>query len=311
MEFFTSKHRLGSATRRYYAKSLYMRWLQFLALTGCFLILGACSRPKPIVVGSKDTAEQRLLGEIAAQHLERRLGIEVKRQLGLGDTRIAYQALLDGQVDLYPEYSGVIVRDLLKDTPATAPDVVHEYARLELKRKSLLEYLKPLGFDSRSALVIEAAGHESINTVSEAAAAPNRRWKAGFPLARESSLPALNQYLFQFGAPTRSMQSSASLFPAMEEKAIDLSMTSLSDGHLTLPKWKALVDDKNVFSPAEAAFLVREDTLAAHPDVRETLDLLSGKISLEAMRKMNAAVEIDQRPVPEVAAEFLGSAGLN
>lgn len=286
-----------------------MRWRLFPALTGILLILSACSKPKSIIVGSKDTVEQRLLGEIAAQHLEHRLGIEVKRQLGLGDTGIVYQSLLEGQIELYPEYSGVIVRDLLRERPGTEPDVVREYARLELKRRSLLEYLKPLGFDSRTTLAIAAAGNEDVKTASQAAASAIR-WNVGLPLDREGSLPGLNRYQFQMVGPVRTMKYTA-LFPAMEEKTVNLVLTALSDGHFTLPQWKVLEDDKNVFTAAEAAFLVRDDVLTRNPEARGALDQLSGKISLEVMRKMNASVEIDDRPVGDVAAEFLRSAGLN
>lgn len=286
-----------------------MRWRLFPALMGILLISASCSKPKSIIVGSKDTVEQQLLGEIAAQHLEHRLGIAVKRQLALGDTRIAYQALLEGQIELYPEYSGVIVRDLLRERPGTEPEVVHEYARLELKRRSLLEYLNPLGFDSRTTLVIAAAGNESLKTASQAAASATR-WKIGLSPDRDPSLPGLNVYPFQMGAPVHTMRSTA-LFVAMDEKKVDLVLTAASDGHLTSPKWQALEDDKKVFTPAEAAFLVRDDVLTGNPEARATLDQLAGKISLDAMRKMNAAVEMEQRPVADVAAEFLRSAGLN
>lgn len=129
-----------------------------------FLLLTACSRPKPIVVGSKDSVEQQLLAEIVAQHLEHRLGVPVQRRFGMGDTRIVHQAMLNGDVSLYPEYSGLIVSELLRETPGTEASIVFERARSEMKRVELLEYVAPLGFDAPTALVVRAAGNEAIST---------------------------------------------------------------------------------------------------------------------------------------------------
>ena len=69
----------------------------FILLTGA-LLLASCSRPRPVVVGSMNGTEQRLLGEIVAQHLERQMdGVEIRRHFAIGDTPILYQAILAGQ----------------------------------------------------------------------------------------------------------------------------------------------------------------------------------------------------------------------
>ena len=71
------------------------------------LLAGGCSRSRStIVVGSKNFTEQLVLGEILAQQLERKLGQKVERKLNLGGTLLAHQALVNGEIDLYPEYTG-------------------------------------------------------------------------------------------------------------------------------------------------------------------------------------------------------------
>lgn len=280
-------------------------------LAGILMAFSACSRPKPIVVGSKDTTEQRLLAEIAAQHLERSTGMTIRRQFGLGDTQVIYQALLSGEIGLYPEYSEIAVADLLRETPSGDPGVIFERARIELKRVALLEYLSPLGFDRKTIIVTSTAGHEQIVTASQAAAT-GARWNLGLTQDaqnRITGLPAFKQYRFEMGAPARTLKSSE-FFPAMEEGMVNLVLTASTDGHLTSPKWKALEDDKMVFPSAPAAFLVRDDVLAADGKIRAALEQLAGKISLDEMRKMNAAIDLSERTVESVATGFLMSVGL-
>ena len=81
--------------------------LSCLIATVLVATVSACSRDhQPIVVGSKNFTEQVLLGEIVAQHLEHRLNEKVVRKPNLGGTLLAHQALVNGEIDLYPEYSG-------------------------------------------------------------------------------------------------------------------------------------------------------------------------------------------------------------
>jgi osmoprotectant transport system substrate-binding protein len=183
-----------------------------------------------------------------------------------------------------------------------------------MKRVELVEFLAPLGFNSPTTLVVRAAGNESISLATQAAASPIR-WKVGISYEfqnRPTGLPALNTYRLEMGAPLRSMKDE-DLFKAMDDKdnPVNMVTATLSDAHLTLPAWKALVDNLYAFAPAQAAILVRDDVLAAEPNLRGALTQLTGKISLETMRKLNARVVLDQRPIPEVATAFLKSAGLN
>jgi osmoprotectant transport system substrate-binding protein len=203
--------------------------------------------------------------------------------------------------------------EILREIPSPDASVVFERARQELKRIELVDLLPPLGFNSPTALVVIAAGNESIATATQAAASPTR-WKVGVSYDfqnRPTGLPSLGTYRLEMGAPLRSMKAD-DLFQAMElqDNPITMVTATLSDAHLTLPKWKALEDDQHSFAPEEAAILVRDDVLAAVPNLRSVLLQLSGKISLETMRKLNAQVVLEKRPVADVAAEFLKSAGL-
>src|SRR3954469_9773104 len=93
-------------------------------IIGCLSLLLAfgCGRPARIVVASKNFSEQVLLGEILAQQIERRLGgVTVDRRLNLGGTMLAHEALVKGDIDLYPEYTGTALTAVLKQPPVTDP----------------------------------------------------------------------------------------------------------------------------------------------------------------------------------------------
>jgi glycine betaine/choline ABC-type transport system substrate-binding protein len=230
----------------------------------------------------------------------------------MGDTRAVHQAMLNGEISLYPEYSGLVVTELLKEAAAAEPSVVFERARLEMKRIELVEFMAPFGFNAPVTLVVRGAGNEAISTATQAAASATR-WKVGISYEfqnRQSGLPALNTYRLEMGAPLRSMKDE-DLFTAMEQNTVSMVTGTLSDPHLLASTWKTLTDDQHAFAPAEAGLLVRDDVLTTEPKLREVLAQLTGKIDLNTMRKLNAQVLIDKKSVPDVAAEFLKSAGLN
>jgi osmoprotectant transport system substrate-binding protein len=278
------------------------------ALLLCTLFLASCSSKKPIVVGSKNETEQMLLGEIVAQHLEHRLGRPVERRSGLGDTAILYQALLSGEVGLYPEYTGMIESEILKEPANSDPQIVLTRVRFLLEMMQI-EVLDPLGFDNRSAMVVRAQGGEPVASLSDAAKT-TKRWRLGIPYefqSRSDGLQALASYRLPMDSPR--VVDPKQLFVLLTKGDVDMVATRATDGHLT-SDWKVLADDLKVFPPYEACLLVRKDVIAAEPALRPALAELSGKIHADTMQKLNAEVDVANRPVATVAASFLQQAGL-
>src|SRR5580765_7131527 len=94
------------------------------------LFLSGCGRSlQPIVIGSKSSTEQTIIGEIVAQHLEHRLGRKVERRFNVGGTLIAHQAFQNGEISLYPEYTGAIVTEIIREQPASQVTQVFERSR--------------------------------------------------------------------------------------------------------------------------------------------------------------------------------------
>ena len=268
---------------------------------------------KQLTVGSKNFTEQVVLGEIIAQHLEHRLGRTVKRDLNLGGTLLSYQALLQGQISLYPEYTGTIAAEILKERPGGDGSQVLERARLEMRRIAQTEVLDPLGINNTFAMVVRGddARKYNVRTLTEAAGVKDG-WKLGVGYEfqqRLDGMPALNKYHLNMAAPVRSMDLGL-LYKALDQAQVTMIAANATDGPLGAHDWTVLEDDQKVFGAYEACVMVRQDMLDDDPRLKPALQELSGKFSNSIMRKLDAAVDVNHRQVREVAAEFLVQAGL-
>ncbi len=279
------------------------------------IFLGGCgSGPRPVVVGSKNFTEQVILGEITAQVLEHRLHQRVQRRLDLGGTLLAQEALTSGQIDVYPEYTGTALTNVLKqpalaDAARTLAIVQSEYAR-----RFQLRWLNPLGFNDSFAMVIRGADARSHMLATLADAARCCMWRLGVGyefLGRPDGLQSLSSRyadLRMEGSP-RSMDLGL-LYRALQDKQVDLVAANTTDGLLSKLDVVVLTDDRHAFPPYEASLVAREAALKLHPEMEVALASLSGRISDATMRKLNYEVDGNHRAVAEVAAEFLKTAGL-
>ena len=277
-------------------------------------LLTGCGARNHLVVVSKNFTEQLILGEIIAQHIEARTHQPVERKLDLGGTLLAHQALLAKDIDMYPEYTGTAFTNVLKRSGVTDPAVVLEQVRAEYSSGFHLDWLNPLGFDNSFAMTIrgEDARARHLQTLSDAAADPmGFTLGAGYEfLTRPDAYGALNRaYSIKWIGPPKSMDLGL-LYQALEQKQVSMAAANTTDGLLNKLDVTVLKDDKHVFPPYQACIVVRQEALAAYPNLRAILSELSGKISDTQMRKMNYAVDAEHRPARDVAKEFLVGAGL-
>lgn len=284
-----------------------------VTLASLAVLFAGCNRQKPLTVGSKNFTEQVVLGEIISQHLEHRLGRTITRKFNLGGTLLTYQALLNGEITLYPEYTGTIESEILKEPVGPDPAQVYERSRLEMLRLSQIDLLNPLGFDNTFVMVIrgEDARKYKISTLSEAAQVKDG-WKLGVGYefeTRGDGMAALNAYHLPMSAPPRAMDLGL-MYKALDQGQVTMIAANATDGPLTAHDWTVLRDDRHAFGAYQACIMVGEKTLAADPALKAALVELSGKFTSDIMRKLNAQVDVDHRDVREVAAGFLAQAGL-
>lgn len=271
--------------------------------------LAGCSRHgHALTVGSKNFTEQVILGEILAQHLERGLHLKVDRKLNLGGTLLAHQALLDRDLDMYPEYTGTAFTNVLKQEPISDPSVVLDRVRAQYLSLQL-QWLDPLGFNNSFAIAVsgaDARAHQFATLTDAAKYAPGFALGAGYEfMQRPDGYGTLNAaYPIHWTASPKSMDLGL-LYTALQQKLVNMIAGSTTDAMLAVQDVKVLQDDKNAFPPYQACIVVRSSTLAATPGLKESLSQLSGKISDDVMRKMNYEVDGKHRQVADVAREFL------
>ncbi|HWF08659.1 MAG TPA: glycine betaine ABC transporter substrate-binding protein [Bryobacteraceae bacterium] len=273
------------------------------------LFLTACSHEPRIRVGSKNFSEQLVLGEIVAQHLENRLHGHVSRKLDLGGTLLAQQAIVAGDIDVYPEYTGTALTAVLKEKPLKDPAKVLTEVRRGYAQWHL-EWLEPLGFENTFAMAVrrEDGGYATLTRAAVA-----RAWKlgVGYEFAhREDGLPGLMRtYGLRLAGSPKTMDLGL-LYQALSKHQVDMVAGNSTDGLLSLLPITVLKDDRRYFPPYECALIVREAAEREFPALRPALAELSGKINSDTMRRLNYELDGKHRPAREIARNFLAAAGL-
>jgi osmoprotectant transport system substrate-binding protein len=282
--------------------------LRAIAVILASLSFWSCTRHE-IVVGSKNFTESLLLGEIAAQQIERKLHVRVERKLDLGGTLLTQQAIVKGDIDLYPEYTGtgssVVLKQNIPDNPLRAYMAVKE----AYLRRFKLVWLPPLGFNDTFAMVVRTPEAQQLSSPDLSAAA-SRRWRLGVGyefITRPDGLRKLDQvYGFNWNGTPKSMDLGL-LYQALAQRQVDMVSANSTDAQLTQSRFTMLQDDKHAFPPYSACYVVRKALLDQQPSVGLALTMLSNHISDETMRNMNRRVDVEHQPLVKVVKEFLAT----
>lgn len=261
------------------------------------LSLVGVARAEPFVIGSKNFTENYILAEIAAQLLEAE-GIEVDRRLGLNGTKISFEALVNGGIDLYPEYSGTISEVILADPS------VDELPELEAALGERgLKLLPPLGFENTYAIAVtsEVAERHGLREISDLRRAPPLR--AAFPhefLNRQDGWPGL-AVRYGLSLTVRGIEHGLA-YEAMEQNQLDLTAVYSTDGEISRSRLVLLRDDLGYFPQYHAAYLARKDL---PPEVAAVLRVLEDRIDVQRMQELNRAAIRRENSIPAVASSYL------
>ena len=274
-----------------------------LALAGC-----RSARAHTLIVGSKNFTEQIVLGELLAQQIEAHTALRADRRFDLGGTLLCHQALLAGQMDLYPEYTGTALTVILKEPPASDPAAVYKTVRDAYKSRFGLEVGPPLGFNNTFAIVVRGDDAARLHLRAISDLVPNApKWRAGFGyefMERPDGYPGLvKAYGLSFGSQPRIMDLGL-LYRALQEKQVDVVAGNSTDGLIAALGLVVLDDDRHYFPPYQAVTVVRGVALEQHAGLREVLDALGGRISEDDMRRMNYALDGEHRDVTSVVRDF-------
>jgi len=272
--------------------------------------VAACgSGARTIRVGSKNFTESFVIAEIYAQALER-AGLHVERRFNLGSTQIAMAAMRRGDIELYPEYTGTALIDVLHLPPIHDPKLIYATVAREFARRYGLIWLAPSPMNDSQAIATtpQIAARDGLQTLSQLAVAAPRLRLATIQefLSRPDGLPGLQKAYGGFRFAEVRTYDIALKYQALLTGRADVASAFSTDGAIATDRLALLRDDKGFWPAYNVAPVVRQGTLAAFPSVRPALDAVSSKITDGAARRMNAAVEDGHRDPADVAAEFLG-----
>jgi osmoprotectant transport system substrate-binding protein len=280
----------------------------------------------PVKIGSKDFTEQLILGEMYALLLES-AGIPVERRLNLGGTQVAQEALLAGEIDLYPEYTGTgltVVLGLPIDSVAAsatpgAGEVsidqrVFQVVADGYKDQFDLVWLDESAFNNTQALAVKRAfaDERGVATISDLAAIAGELTivaPSDF-VERPDGLQGLQDfYGLEFGEVLS--VAPGIRYQALEEDQAQVVLAFGTDGQVSGFDLVLLEDDKGLWPPYHVAPVVRNDTLGANPAIAEVLNPLAPLLTDEAMSALNWQVDGPDKLEPEeVAQAFLEEQGL-
>ncbi|MCR9277539.1 MAG: ABC transporter permease subunit [Pseudomonadaceae bacterium] len=255
---------------------------------------------EPIVVGSKNFNESYLLAELMSQALEAE-GFEVRRTFGLGGTLICYDALIAGEIDVYPEYTGTLSQAILELPGKPGLDVLRE--KVADKQLSLLE---PFGFNNTYAMVVPEtlAQQRNLTSIADLADADLNIVVSHEFLERGDGWPGLARAYGLDDSPGGIEHGLA--YQAIAEGRIDVTDAYSTDGELQRYKLRVLTDDRAYF-PTYLALPFANSTLP--PAARAALASYAGRISDEKMAAMNSAVVFGGASFSEVAGQFRAELG--
>ena len=265
------------------------------------------SSSRGVIVGSKDFTEQVILAEMIAQTLEAN-GVEVEREFELGGD-LCHRAMLEGNMDVYVEYTGTAYTAILKHDPLTDPREVYDQVKQEYKTLFDIEALEPLGFNNTFAILVRGddARRLGLKTISDASRyAPT--WGAGFGqdfMSRQDGYPGFARtYGLRFARPPLEMDL-ALTYRALAAGQVDLIAGNSTDGLIDKLDLTRLEDDRRYFPPYEAVPLARRASLERYPQLGEAIKSLAGRLTDAEMRRLNYAVDGEHRDVKDVVREFL------
>ncbi len=268
------------------------------------LLAAAGGGPEPVRVGSKSFTESVLLAEMAAQ-LAASSGAPAAHRRALGGTRVLWEALRRGEIDLYPDYTGTLSREILAS--AAPPDERALRAALAAQGVSIS---RSLGFEDKYAVGIrrDVAARLGLSRISDLARHPELR--LGFTnefMDRADGWPALRARYRLGQRSVRGLEHDLA-YRALASREIDATDVYTTDPEIARLDLVLLEDDLGAFPEYQAVLVFREDLARRAPDALAAAQRLEGRISAAEMMALNARVQVDRVAPEEVAAAFLHDA---
>ncbi|BES64256.1 hypothetical protein SANA_06950 [Gottschalkiaceae bacterium SANA] len=294
-----------------------MKRLSLLGLIMLLLLVvlaGCQTEEKKVVIASKPHSEQYILAEMLTQLIETHTDITVEQKLGIGGGTANIQpAMLAGEIDIYPEYSGTGWLFVLKQELINDPDALYESVMSMYQSEFNIVWLDRYGFNNTYALAVAGsiADEFQLETYSDLVdKSPMLTFGAEYDFyEREDGYPGL-EAIYGFDFMEKKELDIGLKYEAIGSGEIDVVNAFSTDGLLKEYGLKVLKDDQNFFPSYQAATLIRQETLDQYPELKDVLNKLANQISDDEMIEMNYQVEKENLDPKDVARKFLEDKGL-
>lgn len=294
---------------------MYMNGLKAM-VAGAMLLTGAAqAQAQTIVVGGKNFTEQQILSAMTGQLLAAN-GFTIDSRGGMGSA-VVRQAMENGQIDVYWEYTGTSL--ITYNGIEEKLDPEETYAKVkELDAQKGIVWLDPSRANNTYALAMRREHSEElgittlselaerINTENDLTLASNAEWYA----RADGFRPLQEAYEFQLSRAQVRRMDSGLVYEALRNGDVEIGLVFATDGRIPAFDFVTLEDDRGFFPSYALVPNVRAPILDAHPKIGELLNALSAKLDDGTMARLNARVDVERVTIEDVAADFLAEQGL-
>lgn len=264
---------------------------------------------RSIVVGSKNYTEELILGNMYATLLEENTDLKVKRTgINLGGAGVTFQALRSGDIDLYVEYTGVALVNIMGRKAINDPEKTFKIVKDYFDKEYDITWMDQMGYNNTYVLAVtkETAKEYGLKTLSDLAKVSNNL-VLGCTMEfsdRQDGYLGMKDFYNMNVKDVKSLDGSLR-YSALENREADVIDAFATDGLLKVYNLTRLEDDKHFFPPYYAAPIVRNDVLKKHPELRKVLNVLAGKVNEDDMTELNYKVDKLGEDPRKVADDFL------
>ena len=284
----------------------------FIIIFGAYFSLNS-KKDKTINIATKPMTEGYILGQMLTELIEQDTDLKVNMTTGVGGgTSNIHPAMLKGEFDLYPEYTGTSWEAVLKKEGSYDESKFDELQK-EYKEKYNLEYVNLYGFNNTYGLAVnkDIAEKYNLKTYSDLAAVSNNLiFGAEYDFfEREDGYKEL-QKVYNMNFKKKIDMDIGLKYQAMKDKKIDVMVIFTTDGQLAISDVVVLEDDKKMYPSYRAGTVVRSEILSKYPELKAVLEKLNNILDDKTMADLNYQVESEGKKPEDVAREYLQEKGL-
>lgn len=284
----------------------------FIIIFGAYFSLNS-KKDKVINIATKPMTEGYILGQMLTELIEQDTDLKVNMTTGVGGgTSNIHPAMLKGEFDLYPEYTGTSWEAVLKKEGSYDESKFDELQK-EYKEKYNLEYVNLYGFNNTYGLAVnkDIAEKYNLKTYSDLAAVSNNLiFGAEYDFfEREDGYKEL-QKVYNVDFKKKIDMDIGLKYQAMKDKKIDVMVIFTTDGQLAISDVVVLEDDKKMYPSYRAGTVVRSEILSKYPELKAVLEKLNNILDDKTMADLNYQVESEGKKPEDVAREYLQEKGL-